>query len=140
MSLPVSIARELVVRAAKDSPLETCGLLGGVEGRVLAHYPGTNVEASTVRYEMDPRQVVRAMQDILAHGWELTAIYHSHPAGPSGLSKTDLDLAFYPDSAYIVVSSRPAGDWRLRAFRLGERGVSELEIQIEEQFAGWAIP
>ena len=129
--LPRSIAEELASRAATEVPLEACGLLGGVEGRVLAHYPGTNIARSPVRYEMDPDQVVMAMQDILERGWDLAAVYHSHPDGPSGLSATDLRLAFYPEAAYVVVSPGPGGEWRLRAFQVAEGGVSELEVMVE---------
>ncbi len=130
--VPRAILSQVLARAQEALPEEACGLLGGLEGRVFAHYPGTNIALSPVRYEMDPRQVVEAIQDMLERGWDLVAVYHSHPSGPSGLSHTDLELAYYPESAYLVASPGPVGDWHLRAFHLDESGAVEVEIRVEE--------
>ena len=54
------------------------------------------------------------MIEIEENGWSLGAIYHSHTRSPAYPSQTDVNLAFYPDSLYLIVSlvdggARPAG-------------------------------
>lgn len=87
-----------------DAPNEGCGLIAvdGVDAVKL--YPGTNIERSTTRYQMDPAEVASALSDMREHGWQLGAIYHSHPATEARPSETDIRLAYYPDSLMIIAS------------------------------------
>ncbi|MBK8430028.1 MAG: M67 family metallopeptidase [Chloroflexi bacterium] len=64
------------------APQEGCGLLAGVGGRVTAVYPIPNKLASPVAFEMEPAAQVEAMLAMERQGWELLAIYHSHPTSP----------------------------------------------------------
>ena len=38
------------------------------------------------------------------NGWELLAVYHSHPRSPAQPSATDVDMAYYPDARQVIVS------------------------------------
>ena len=44
------------------------------------------------------------MMEIEDNGWALGAIYHSHTRSPAYPSQTDVNLAFYPDALYVIVS------------------------------------
>jgi proteasome lid subunit RPN8/RPN11 len=48
----------------------------------------------------------RLMREIRAAGEEFVGIYHSHPAGENRPSARDLELAYYPEVAYVIVSPR----------------------------------
>jgi [CysO sulfur-carrier protein]-S-L-cysteine hydrolase len=110
-------------------PLEGCGLLAGDErGWVTAVYPITNILHSPTAYEMDPGQQLQAMLNLEAAGWQLLAIYHSHPHGPETPSPTDIALAFYPESAYIIVSLRERFEPAVRAFQIVAKEVIEQTI------------
>jgi len=52
----------------------------------------------------DPEEQYRAMKEIADSGESLLAIYHSHPWGPAYPSKRDVNMAFYPESFYLIIS------------------------------------
>jgi proteasome lid subunit RPN8/RPN11 len=95
-------------------------------------YPIDNILRSPVAYEMEPHAQVRAMTEIEAQGWEITAIYHSHPAGPPIPSLTDIAQAYYPDSLYLICAPDAGDAWRGRAFRIVESAVTEVAVKIED--------
>lgn len=111
-------------------PEEACGLLGGVGHTTLAVVPVTNILKSPNRYRMDPSEQLHAFNQFEAQGLVLTGIYHSHPAGPSRPSQTDIDEAYYPDALYLIWSKSPAG-WECRAFRIEGGSCSEVDIVID---------
>ena len=95
---------EIVAHARAEYPHEACGLLGGRDGRVEKVYPLPNAEHSPVRYLADPEAQYQAMMEIEERGWEIVAIYHSHPDSPAYPSATDLEMAYYPDSICLIIS------------------------------------
>ena len=44
------------------------------------------------------------MREIRAAKLELLGIYHSHPNGKNEPSARDIELAYYPDTAYFILS------------------------------------
>ncbi|MGQ0601631.1 MAG: M67 family metallopeptidase [Anaerolineales bacterium] len=116
----------------RELPNEACGLLAGVGGVVQHVYPIENIRRSPVAYEMQPEQQIRTMDEIEARGWEITAIYHSHPAGPSVPSPTDIAEAYYPESLYLICSADARGAWVGRAFRIENGTVTEVPVEIVE--------
>ena len=111
-------------------PNEACGLLGGPAGQVRAVYPVANVLNSPVAYQMDPAQQLAVFLELETAGWELTAIFHSHPAGPAGPSPTDIAQAYYPEALYLTCAPEAAGRWRGRAFRLEAGQATEVPVEI----------
>jgi [CysO sulfur-carrier protein]-S-L-cysteine hydrolase len=122
--------RQLLAEAQAAFPLETCGLMAGKAGRVRRLYPVANVLQSPSAFLMDARQQVEAMLEMEAHGWELLAIYHSHPAGPAEPSATDVALAYYPDALHLILSLEDRARPLLRAFVINEGRVEEKEWQL----------
>ncbi|MAT96218.1 MAG: hypothetical protein CL608_03670 [Anaerolineaceae bacterium] len=112
-------------------PLEGCGLLAGdLDGLVTAVYPIDNILQSPTAYEMDPQQQVEAMLALEAAGWQMLAIYHSHPQGPPQPSATDIALAYYPEALHVVVSLREQNAPKVRAFQIMEQEVVEQKIKV----------
>jgi [CysO sulfur-carrier protein]-S-L-cysteine hydrolase len=122
--------RQLVAQAQAAFPVEACGLLAGEAGRVRRLYPITNVLHSPSAFLMDARQQVEAMLEMEAHGWELLAIYHSHPHTPAEPSATDITQAYYPDALYLILSLAKQAEPVLRAFRIRDGQVEEKEWQL----------
>jgi proteasome lid subunit RPN8/RPN11 len=121
----------IIAQLTRERPNEACGLLAGVGGVVQRVYPIDNILLSPVAYEMEPHAQVRAMTEIEAQGWEITAIYHSHPAGPPTPSPTDIAQAYYPDSLYLICAPDAHGQWRGRAFWIVDGAVAEVAVAIE---------
>lgn len=127
--LSAALIEEMIGHVVAHAPEEACGLVGGRDGRAVRLYPVENVRHSPVAYEMEPRQQVRAMLDMETAGEELLAIYHSHPHGPAWPSPTDRRQAYYPETAYIIISladpERPA----VRAFMLQDGRATEITVR-----------
>ena len=124
-----ALIKEMINHVVAHAPEEACGLVGGRGGRAAQLYPVENVLHSPVAYEMEPRQQVRAMLDMEAAGEALLAIYHSHPHGPAWPSSTDRRQAYYPDTAYIIISLADPERPSLRAFMLREGLATEVAVR-----------
>jgi proteasome lid subunit RPN8/RPN11 len=92
-------------------------------------HPATNAAASPLRYEIDGAEQIRIYNEIEEAGLELGAIYHSHTRTEPYPSQTDINLAFYPDSLYVIIGL--AGpEPEVRAFHIRDGRVDEAELAI----------
>lgn len=92
---------------------EVCGLLAGKSNIALSLYPITNSLASPVRFNMEPQELLAALMEIDENGWDIIAIYHSHPNGPDHPSATDISEVTIPDVVHIIWSfSGDAWTWK----------------------------
>jgi [CysO sulfur-carrier protein]-S-L-cysteine hydrolase len=120
-----------VAHAGAEFPNECCGMLGGEDGRVLRSFRARNTESSPFMYVMDPREQLRIMDEIDDRGWDLVAIYHSHTRSAAYPSRTDVELAFFPEALYLIVSLADRDAPEIRAFRI-RREAAEGEQIAEE--------
>jgi proteasome lid subunit RPN8/RPN11 len=129
--LPRRLRERLLACAHAAGDAEICGLIGGIEGRLLHAYPVENRACDRRRFfEMDPRGQLDAMRQMRAAGQELLAIYHSHLAGPAYPSPTDLARHAYPGTLYLIISITQPVDARLRGFLIRDRQVQELSLVV----------
>ncbi len=115
-------------------PNEGCGLLAGRNGVPVKFYPCSNAhEQPVVRYRLDERELFAALRELDAAGWDLLAIFHSHPSTPAYPSQTDLDNAYYPDSLYLICSLAESEQPILRGFWLDreQRTITEHPVVIQ---------
>jgi [CysO sulfur-carrier protein]-S-L-cysteine hydrolase len=122
---------EIVAHARDDLPNECCGIVATSDGSAVHVYRATNAEASPVRYSLEPGEQYRITMEIEERGWELGAIYHSHTRSPAYPSQTDVNLAFYPDALYLIVSLADPESPDMRAFRIVDGKIDEAELTIE---------
>jgi proteasome lid subunit RPN8/RPN11 len=121
---------QLVEHARREPRQECCGLLVGRDGTITQAFPAKNVAADPLRnYAIAPEETVRLMREFRAQGLEFLGIYHSHPNGENVPSPRDIELAYYSEAVYFIVS--PLGlPMRVRAFSLRDGRATELEIEI----------
>jgi proteasome lid subunit RPN8/RPN11 len=131
MLLTRAQADALVAHARAEFPNECCGLIAGRDGAATRVLPATNAEGTPFMYVMDPREQMELMDDIDDAGEDLLAIYHSHTRSAAYPSRTDVDLAFFAEPLYVIVSLQDADQPVIRAFRL-DRTAPDGE-QIAEQ-------
>ncbi|MGH2386304.1 MAG: Mov34/MPN/PAD-1 family protein [Candidatus Limnocylindria bacterium] len=136
LSIPAAVADELIAHARMELPNEACGLLAGDlgAGRATAFHPARNVEASPLRYNVHPDDLVRIVFAIEDHGQDLVAIFHSHTRSPAVPSATDLRTAQYPDAFYVLATLADPGAGpaeSLRAWRIRDGASSEVSLRIE---------
>jgi proteasome lid subunit RPN8/RPN11 len=127
--IPKSIFRGMVEHAKKESPLECCGILGGKDDMVEKAFELQNAEKSPIRYSMSPQEQMRVYQEMEKGTMEMVAIYHSHPRTIPFPSETDVELAFYPDVASIIISLKEEKPV-VKAFRIGKEAIYLEEIEI----------
>jgi proteasome lid subunit RPN8/RPN11 len=134
MQLTHDQLKQLIALARADAPQETCGIIGGKDGRALQIYPLKNVDDQPqVRYLGDPQQQLHALQEIDEKGWDVLAIYHSHPATQAYPSQTDIGRAFYPDAIYMLISLMNPEQATVRAYTIHEGQVGEITLEIEDE-------
>ena len=128
---------QAVIDAARAGvPNESCGLLaatahaaeGGSPTRYIAL---ANAAASPYRYMIDPEEQLRVwleLEDAKDVPW---AIVHSHVASPAVPSATDVGLAYFPDSLYLICSladETPA----VRGWSIRDGQVTEVQLAVTE--------
>ena len=121
---------EMVAHALEDDPNECCGILAGKDGEIMSLYRMLNIEASPYRYRMDPKELLKVYNEIDDRGWEIVAIYHSHTHSEAYPSDTDVRLATWPESRYILVSLLDKENPPIRAFYIEDGIVTEEEVTI----------
>jgi proteasome lid subunit RPN8/RPN11 len=124
-------ADEIVAHARQEAPNECCGVLAGRDGRVEKLFRAVNAEKSPYRYNVDPHDLLRIYRECDARGWDFLAIYHSHTHTEAYPSPTDVRLAAWPDSTYIIVSLADPEHPVLKAFHIQDGRVSEEELRIK---------
>ena len=125
------VTAELVRLAQLEPAHECCGLLGGSGGVIARIFRATNVDDNlATAYEIAPQELFSLVRKIRGVGLELMGIYHSHPNGKNEPSPRDIELAYYPDTAYLIVSPQPNAARPVRAFSIRDGRATELDIEI----------
>jgi len=106
LTLPLTIADQLLRHAREEAPNEACGLLAGdlAAGTVSDYHPARNADASPYVYTVHPDDLVRIVFGIEDAGQDLVAIFHSHTHTPAVPSPTDRRQARYPGVFYLLAT------------------------------------
>ena len=132
-SISAGLRDEIVAAARASVPNEACGLLvsdrywaaGGVPSRYL---PLRNAAESPYRYFIDPDEQLRVWLELDDADEVIWAIVHSHVASEARPSATDVGLAAYPDSLYVICSLADPNGPVVRAWSIRAGNVSEVSL------------
>jgi len=107
--IPEPIHAAILAQAAAEAPNECCGLLAGplIPGedyRILERFPLVNALASPSEFESEPRGLFTAHRAMRERGWEILAVYHSHPTSPAVPSQKDRAMSSGPEIITLIVS------------------------------------
>jgi len=130
LRIPKGFADSIIEQARSEHPNEACGLLAGNDGAATKLYRMTNAERSPVIYRMEPAEQLRVFNDIEEQGLDLVAIYHSHTRSAAYPSATDVQLAYYPEAVYVIVSLADPDRADLRGFKITDGKVAEIELEV----------
>jgi proteasome lid subunit RPN8/RPN11 len=111
----------------KCLPEEACGLIGGHDDQAEVVLPVANELHSSVRYRMDPVEQLKNMIWIEDQGFDLLAIFHSHPMGPDIPSETDIKEFTYPGTI-TMIWSKETGEWKVRGFQIQDDHYREIQL------------
>jgi len=130
MRIAQALIDDIVAHALEDAPNECCGLIAARDGEAVAVHRARNAAASPLRYEIDGMEQYRLQSEIEDAGLELGAIYHSHTRSDPYPSQTDINLAFYPESLYVIVGVKDRDAPDVRAYRILDAQVSEAQLEV----------
>lgn len=120
---------QIVTHCIKEYPNEACGILAGKNETVDKVYEMLNTDKSAVSFLMEPKEQLKIMKEIRNLGLEMIGIYHSHLASEAYPSADDLQLAFYPEAAYAIVSLRDKNNPCVRSFKIKDGKITEEELK-----------
>ncbi len=126
---------KILSQAERDYPYETCGLLlGKAEGDLRTVFgafetPNANPDRKNDRYEINPKDYMRAEDKAREFGLEIVGVYHSHPDHPDRPSQFDEERAFESFS-YIIVSVQKGKAVSYRSWELIDGKFREEGIEV----------
>ncbi|MDA8069627.1 MAG: M67 family metallopeptidase [Actinomycetota bacterium] len=129
MRLARALRDQIIAHALDDAPDECCGLVACRDGEAVEVIRMENTAHSPLRYEMDNMELYRAMMRIEGAGLEPGIIYHSHTRSAPYPSQTDINLAFYPDSLYLIVGTATP-EPVVRAYTIRDGSVQEAPLTL----------
>src|ERR1700719_3752488 len=129
MRIAPELYQELIEHAQAEAPNECCGMIATRDGEAVRVIRARSAAESPRRYEIDGAEQLKIYNEIEDAGLDLGAIYHSHTRTEPYPSQTDIGLAFYPESLYVIVGV--AGpEPEVRAFTIRDGQVGEAEFKV----------
>jgi proteasome lid subunit RPN8/RPN11 len=139
--IAAALRDELVAHVLEDPTVELCGVVAvrpGPPSRAVRVHRASNIHATHLKFEIDPRELLGLWQTIEREGLELGAIYHSHTRTEPYPSQTDVAFAAnWPGVEWVIVGlAGPQPD--VRSYLIEGQKVIEspLEVVAEESVAG----
>lgn len=129
MVIPEPLRREMIEHARAGAPEEVCGILATTDGEAKKLFRVTNAEHSPRFYVMDSQEQLQALMEIDHLSLEAGAVYHSHPASEPRPSPTDIELAKWPGTVFVIVSLANPQEPEIRGWRIEDGVVSEEPLE-----------
>lgn len=135
--IPAVLLQEVIDTLRAGVPNEACGILVSdrywAEGGVALRWIGMrNAAESPYRYMIDPQEQFKVWTQLDDADEVVWGIVHSHVASEAKPSQTDVGLAFYPDSLYVVCSLTEFELPTVRAWSIVDGAVSEVSLLVTE--------
>lgn len=131
MKITEAVRAAMIDHACRALPAECCGLLSGSDGVITDWHPLRNVaDKPETRYYATPEELFAAMRRIRDANQKLLGIYHSHPRTPAYPSASDVEMAFYPEAVYFIISLEPQID--LRAYRIESARIESMQVVVDQ--------
>jgi [CysO sulfur-carrier protein]-S-L-cysteine hydrolase len=105
-------------------------MISARDGEAVEVHRARNRAASPLRYEIDGMEQYRLQTAIEDAGLDLGAIYHSHTRSDPYPSQTDVNLAFYPDSLYVIVGVKDREHPEVRAYTIVDEQIAEADLVV----------
>lgn len=138
MKIDEKYLEEIIEHCKNEYPKEACGILAGkishrlMEKTVTKVYKMKNVsENPETCYFMQPEEQFKVFKEIRQLEIEMLAIYHSHTNTSAYPSKRDIEMAFYPEAVYIIISLQDFDKPKIRGFKMTEGEIKEERIEIK---------
>ncbi len=136
---------ELVAHALEDPGNEVCGVVavedlgtdagppapGEDHARAVRVLRATNIHASPLKFEIDPKELLALYLGIEAEGQALGAIYHSHVRSRPYPSQTDINFAAsWLGVEWIIVGLVTGAEPDVRSYLIEDGKVREVPLEV----------
>ena len=128
--LKKDLFEQIVRQCRKELPNEACGILAGKAGQVEKVFEMANAQKSPDFYFMDATEQLKVMKEMRNLGLEMLGVYHSHVASRAYPSAKDVELAFYPEVSYVILSLKEKNNPEIRSYKIRENSIAEEEILV----------
>lgn len=125
------ILKQIIEHCKKELPNEACGILAGNGFKVVKAYEMENTDKSPSSFLMDPKEQIKVFKHIRSSALEMLGIYHSHVCSHAYPSERDVNMAFYPEVSYVIISLADVDNPIVRSFRIKEGKITEEELRIK---------
>lgn len=123
-------AEAIARHAADDAPREACGIIGGVGEKAAKIIRVANVADDPLHhYRLDGAGLVNAVRELEDAGLGIVGFYHSHPASDPIPSRTDIQQATYPNTAYVIAGFKRS-EAGLAAWLLNDGEAERLPLHV----------
>ena len=133
MRIPRVFIDEMIAHAREEAPNECCGVVAVEDGRLpraTRLHRAVNMAASPLRFEVDGRELLHAIDAIERDGYELGGIYHSHTGTAPYPSQTDISFAAnWPGLEWIIVGLADGEPPPVRSYLISGGAVEEVAIE-----------
>jgi [CysO sulfur-carrier protein]-S-L-cysteine hydrolase len=141
MVIAPALLDDVIAHAREEYDAECCGMIAYGSGdpadvsRAMRVHRAKNIHATDggsarKRFEIDGKDVLRAINEFDDAGWEMGAIYHSHTHTAPYPSQTDINFARnWPGVEWLIVGL--AGEQpEVRCYLIEEGEVREVPIEV----------
>ena len=124
--------QQLLDWAKSAGDAECCGLLRGMDGRVVEVSLTENVAPDPSRnFEINPAALIAVYKDVRAGGAPLLGYFHSHPNGLEEPSATDVAQAAADDRFWLIIAGRTITAWRPAVMEGHVTGFTPVTLVVE---------
>jgi [CysO sulfur-carrier protein]-S-L-cysteine hydrolase len=136
-SISADLLQEVIDALRAGVPNEACGILVSDhywrDAGAAKRWVGLrNAAESPYRYMIDAQEQLKVWTQLDDADDVVWAIVHSHVASEAKPSQTDVGLAFYPDSLYVIVSLADYEHPVARAWSIVDGAVTEVGLLVTE--------
>lgn len=131
VKLPRTLVNEILHHAQMEPEQEICGLIGKNQQNEFFCYPMRNVAQNPkTEFLIDAEQQAEVFQILMSTGQALFAIYHSHLNVEATPSLRDQQIAYYPNTVYLIISLNTRGVLQIRGYYLQNHIFNEVQLEI----------
>lgn len=126
--IPSELWSQMEIDVASRFPEEACGLIAGEGNQAWIVIPIANILHDPHHFRLDPQEQLDAFLLADRRGWDILAVYHSHPDGISFPSPTDFVELTFPGIIYLIWYQE-VSTWKCRAY-LMESQLNSSEVPL----------
>lgn len=123
---------EIIMHAKKNYPKEVCGIIAGtISRRAKKIYKMKNVsEKPEICYFMKPDEQLKVFKEMRNIKLEMLSIYHSHTCSEAYPSSRDVEMAYYPEAEYVIISLQNLNKPEIRAYKIIDGKIKAEKIHM----------